>query len=235
MENKVGIVIITYNNANLIVKQVECLNKFCKDDFDVIIIDNSTDKGVIDAIQYYNQTLKCEYYKTNAASKNGSSSHAFACNVAYNKLKDKYKYLFFLDHDNFLVKGFSIVDTLQDKVIAGLGQGGGKRDYFWAGCVMFDNSVINQSLVNFSPCSEYGLDTGGMLYKVIEDCGKEKCVFFNEAYHQNNQFTGTFYDFYSMLHDETFMHFINSSNWAKAEKNEERINTLLSILEHKIK
>ena len=100
---------------------------------------------------------------------------------------------------------------------------------------MFDNSLIDQSLVDFSTCSQYGLDTGGMLYKVIDKYGKDKCVFFNEAYHQNNQFTETFYNFYSMLYNETFMHFVNSSNWAKSEKNEERINTLLAILEGKIK
>ena len=130
MEDKLGIVIVTYNNANLIVKQVECLKKFCKDDFEVIIIDNSTKESVVEAIQYYNQTLKCKYYKTHAASKNGSSSHAFACNLSYLKLKDKYKYLFYLDHDNFLVKEFSVINTLKDKVIAGLGRVGGKQIIF---------------------------------------------------------------------------------------------------------
>lgn len=235
MENKVGIVIVTYNTAALIVKQVECIRKFCKDIHDIIIVDNSTEQSAIDAIQYYNQSLGCQYFKTNASSRNGSESHAFACNLAYNKLKDEYKYLFYIDHDNFPVKDFSIVEILNDKVIAGLGQGGKEKDYFWAGCVMFDNSQVDHADIDFSTNKQYRLDTGGNLYKVIDKYGRDKCVFFNESYHQNPQFTETFYNFYSMINNETFMHFVNSSNWNKIEKQEERINSLLNILEEKIK
>lgn len=235
MEDKVGIIIVTYNNADLIVKQVECIKKFCKDTYDIVIIDNSTDEKVIDAIKYYNKALKCLYFKTQASSLNGSSSHAFACNLAYNKLQDRYKYIFYLDHDNFPVKPFSVAEILKDKVIAGLGQGSGEKKYFWAGCVMFDNSLIERSLVDLSPNNQYKLDTGGNLYKVIDKYGEDKCVFFNESYHQNPDFTESFYNFYSMIHNEGFMHFVNSSNWNKISKNKERINSLLNILNKKIK
>lgn len=234
MNDKLGIVVVTYNNPGLITKQVECFNKFCKDDFDIIIVDNSTEQKAIDAIQYYNQSLGCQYFKTNAASRNGSESHAFACNVAYNKLKDEYKYLFYIDHDNFPVKDFCVADSLKNHVIGGLGQGK-QKGYFWAGCVMFDNSLVEQSDIDFSTNKQYQLDTGGNLYKVIEKYGKDKCVFFSEAYHQNHCFTGTLYNYYSMIYNETFMHFINASNWANSEKHEERINSLLNILEKKIK
>ncbi len=235
MDYRLGIVIVVYNTAALIVKQVECIKKYCKDEYDIIIIDNSTDKAATDAIRYYNRELKCYYYKTNAATVNGSNSHAFACNFSYNRLKDSYKYFLYLDHDNFPVKDFSVSKILKGKIMGGLAQGANEKSYFWAGCVMFNNSKIESNFIDFSTNNQYRLDTGGNLYKIIDKYGRDNCVFFSEAYYQNAHFSGTAYNFYSMIYDETFMHFINSSNWAKATNNQERINSLLNILETKIK
>lgn len=233
---KVAIVIIAYNNSDFIIKQAQCIRRFCKDDFDIIVIDNSSRNELAEAIRYHALNLKCIYIKTQASSRNGTESHAFACNFAYFKYKDQYRYFFFTDHDSFPIKKFSVKGILENKVMAGLGQSkpSGKT-YFWAGCVMFDNSKVDSSLIDFSPSHELGLDTGGNLYKVIERYGEKKCVFFNEAYHQNPDFNKSFYNFYSSINNEMFMHFINGSNWANAISNEERINSLMNILEERIK
>jgi hypothetical protein len=73
-----------------------------------------------------------------------------------------------------------------------------------------------------------------MLYKVIERYGKAGVRFFNETHHQNPHFTKSFYNFYTTLNDGMFMHFVNASNWAGSEANEERINSLINILKEKI-
>jgi glycosyltransferase involved in cell wall biosynthesis len=234
-KNEVAIIIVAYNNADFIIKQAKCIKHFCKDDFDMIVIDNSSKEEFFEAIQYHAINSGCMYVKTQASSKNATDSHAFACNFAYWKFRNNYKYFFFTDHDSFPVKNFSIKKILEDKVMAGLRQEktSGKK-YFWAGCVMFDNNKIEETLVDFSPNNEFGLDTGGNLYKVIEKYGEELCVFFNEAYHQNPNFNKSFYNFYSSINNEMFMHFINGSNWANANDNHERINSLLNILEEKI-
>ncbi len=234
IKNSVAVIIVAYNNSSFIIKQFECLKRFCKDDFDIVVIDNSTDLESAKGVQYHATNLGCFYFKTEASSRDSTQSHAFACNFAYWKLKDTYKYFFFTDHDSFPVRDFSVKEILKDKAMAGLGQGA-KKTYFWAGCVMFDSSKIEQSLIDFSPNSEFGLDTGGNLYKMIEKCGKDLCIFFNEAYHQNPNFTKSFYNFYASIHDGLFMHFVNGSNWAKSNDNEERINSLLNILEEKLK
>jgi hypothetical protein len=59
-------------------------------------------------------------------------------------------------------------------------------------------------------------------------------VFFDEKYYENPHFKKTMYNFYATINDDMFMHFINSSGWNKIEGNEERINSLINILEERM-
>lgn len=232
LENsKVGIIIIAYNNSDVILKQFQCINKFCKDQFEIVIIDNSSDSEASKKIKYHSDKTGTTYIRTKASSINGSSSHAFAANLSYVKFKDSFDYLFYLDHDCFPVKDFSVIGILENKLFAGLGQGKYKK-YFWPGCVMWNNSAIDKSLIDFSPNSEFHLDTGGNFYKAI-DSYPEALVFFNENHVQNPHFNKSFYNFYAMINDEMFMHFLNSSNWNGSAHNSERINSLINILNEK--
>lgn len=232
MNNKTIIIIITYNNADLINRQVEYIRKFCKDEFDIAIIDNSNKKEVIDAIMYYNNTLGCLYYKTRASTADSSQSHCFAANFAYDKFKDGYKYFAFFDHDLFPVVDFSVEKILNGKIMAGIVQEKSKK-YFWPGCLLFDNSKIDQSIIDFSTNREFQLDTGGNLYKIVEKYNCDEFIFFNEQYFENPYFKKSRYNFYSMINNGMFMHFINGSNWNNSEHHVERINSLLNILNEK--
>lgn len=221
---KIGIIIITYNAHQLLLKQVEKINKHCKDDFEIVIIDNSTNQQSIDAIKYYCEQLKLVYVKTKSSSQNGSSSHSFAANLSYKMFKETYDSFLYLDHDCFPIKDFSISEILNGKQLAGIGQKKGDITYLWPGCLMF-NRIDD---IDFSPNHELKLDTGGNLYKVITETNT---VFFNEEHVQNPEFNKNFYDFYSLIHNGTFLHFINASNWSHSENHEERINSLLNLLE----
>ena len=233
-KKELAIVIVVYNNADLVIHQINCIRKFCKDDCDIIVIDNSDKQEVIAPIRYHAIKMGCEYIKTQSSSRNSSSSHAFASNLAYRKFAGMYNYYFFLDHDNFPLRDFSVKEILKDKVMAGLGQvkPSGKK-YFWAGCVMWDANKVDSELIDFSPNKQYGLDTGGNLYMVIDKYGDDACVFFNEVHHENPNFTKSFYNFYAEINDSMFMHFVNSSNWANSNDNQERINSLVNILQSK--
>lgn len=232
--NNLGIIIITYNCPAFLLKQMECLHRFCKDKFEVVIVDNSTEQEAIESILYHSGQLGCKYIKTNASSKNGSGSHSFAANIAYRKFKDDYDYMFFLDHDCMPIKDFSVIDILSNgHIMAGLGQLIEKsgKTYFWPGCVMWNNKEIDKSLIDFSPNAEFGLDTGGGFYKIFDFYGKDKLIFFNEEHCQNPQFTKSFYDFYCLINNGMFFHCVNGSNWSGAASHEERINSLLNIVE----
>lgn len=238
MQNKLAVVIIVFNISHLIEKQIQLVRKFCKDDHDIIVIDNSSNLQIASVIESKVKHAGVSYIKTSSPP-DFSQSHATACNLAYHSFKDVYKYLFLLDHDNFPITKFSVMDVMKDKVIGGVGQARGNILYYWPGCTMINNEFIDKALVDFSVNYDLGLDTGGNLYKIIEKHGTDKCVNFDQYDIPNP--ADKSYSFYneitnpkSISSEFRFMHFINSSNWNKKERNEERVQSLLQILEQKV-
>lgn len=231
---KVGIIIITYNiSSEIFLLQIAAIKKFCTDDFVIEIIENSSNLNITADLEYHSRELGLGYVKTFASSSNGTDSHSFAANFAFQRYKDRYEYFFYLDHDCIPVKSFSVVDILgEDKFMAGIGQGA-KKKYFWPGLFMFKIDGVDKDLVDFNFNHELGLDTGGNLYKLIEEYGEDKCIFFNEAYHQNPYFNSNQYAHYATINNDMFMHFINSSNWSGVDRQEERINSLINIAKEK--
>lgn len=227
-----GIFIITYNTpSEVFLLQVEAINKFCRDkEFKIEVFDNSRDG--YDNVWYHSQSLGVGYTRLITKTTDPSQSHAFAANIAYSLKGELYDCLFYLDHDCIPVKEFC-VDDLDGSGYLGAGIGQQKsKTYFWPGCFMLVNKNIDKDLVNFSISREHGLDTGGELYKLIEEYGKNHFIFFGEAYEQNPNYKGK-YDFYSII-DGRFMHFINGSNWNGVKDNEERLNSLINIARNKI-
>lgn len=230
---KVSIIIIVYNlPSEVTILQVNAIRKFCKDDHEIFIIDNSTDKGFAEATRYHVGQLGVHYMKTNASSKNGSDSHSFAANFSFQRLQNSAPILFYLDHDCIPIRDFSCSEMLEHKLMAGLGQQG-KKTYFWQGCCMLKVSEMDKELVDFRPNAEFKLDTGGNLYKLIEKYGEDNCVFFNEAYHQNPYYNGK-YNSYAVINDSMFAHFIAASGWNEGGSNLERINSLINVVKELI-
>lgn len=232
---KVCTVVIVYNiSAELFCLQIEAIKKFCKDDVEIMVIDNSTvmDKSI--PIQYHSKLLGAAYIKTMASSADGSDSHSFAANISYQKLKNNYSYFHYLDHDCVPVRPYSVVDILgEEKVIAGIGQHE-TNTFMWPGCVMWNNDKVDNSLIDFSPSHSLRLDTGAGLRHVIEKYGKDACVFFNEVYEQNPNFVDNKYGYFSSINDGMFFHVVNSSNWSKEARHEERINSMINLIKAKI-
>ncbi len=232
-KQRIKIIIITYNISSLVTLQCKCIEKFCRDLYEIVVIDNSTDLKIAEEIKYHATQAGCEYIKTNASSSNGSASHSFAANLSYLMLKDFQGVMVWFDHDLFAVKEFSASEVLNGKLMAGIGQARGEKTYYWPGCLFVQNDQIDHALIDFSPNDQYQMDTGGNLYKAIDSVGKDNCTFLNESYEQNPQFTKSFYNFYSMINNGTFLHGINASNWSNAAAHEERINSLINIVKEK--
>jgi glycosyltransferase involved in cell wall biosynthesis len=231
---KVGIIIITYNiSAEVFLLQIAAIKKFCKDDFDILVVDNSDDKEIAEHIRYHSAANKIYYIKIYSNSKGSSDSHSFAANFAYQKFKDEYPYFFFIDHDCIPVKEFSVVEALSGGHVAGgIGQDKGKK-YPWPGCFYLNNNAVDNDLVDFSPNSEFGLDTGGNLYKIIEKYGAECFLDFNESYHENPFYKNKEYGHFALIKDETFLHFIAGSNWVNKNGHNERIASLVNVVKEK--
>lgn len=231
---KTGIVIVVYNTAKFISKQAECIKRYCKDEDGTIeVFDNSNRNDIAESIAYFCTQNGLKYTKVYSAESSGSKSNAFACNLAYLRLREEYDFFLFLDHDTFPIREFSVRETLNGKAMAGLGQTK-SRVYFQQTSLMWNNRVIDHNLIDFSVSNELGLDTGGMLYRVIEQYGNDAMIFFNEKYYQNPYFREGMYNFYATVNDDMFMHFINGSGWNPVPNNEERLNSLLNILNERI-
>lgn len=229
---KTGIVIITFNiDTRIFLLQIEAIRKFCKDDFAIEIIDNSKDNKIAEAIQYHSERLEIQYRRTISKVKDFSMSHSFAANISYQLLKDSYDILFYLDHDCVPVEPFSCEEILGEKLFAGIKQQKSKT-YFWPGCFMFKNH-IDKSVIDFSPNSEFQLDTGGNLYHLIEKYGEHNAVFFSESYMQNEELYAEKHNFFSIIND-TFWHCIGASNWFKVLYHEARINSFINAVTEKI-
>lgn len=228
-----GIVIVTFNILDQVfLLQIEAIKKFCQDEFEIQIIDNSTNDEMAASVQYHAIRMGCLYQKTRANDADFSRSHAFAANVGFQLTKNKYDKLFFLDHDCIPVKPFSIEKILDGYMMGGVAQNK-EVTYFWPGCFMFNNKDIAEQFINFSPDSKLGLDTGGQLHKAIENYGRENCIFFDEVICQNQAYAGEHYSTYNMICNETFMHFVNASNWNPVQDNQLRVNSLINIAREK--
>lgn len=231
---KVAVIIIVYNlPAEVTILQVEAIRKFCKDpDYEINIVDNSSDSQFAEATRYHCEQLGVKYIKTNASSRGGSESHAFAANLSWQFYKGKYDAHCYFDHDLIPIAPYSVEELISLHPLAGLGQQK-QKTYLWQGLVMIRSKDIDKELVDFSPNKEWQLDTGGNLYKLLEKVGLENCSFFNEEYHENPYFNGK-YKHYSVLANGIFMHFLASSNWVNMPDHSDRLNSLINIAREKI-
>ena len=98
---------------------------------------------------------------------------------------------------------------------------------------MLNNNAVDKDLVDFSTNSEFGLDTGGNLYLIIEKYEEISCIFFNESYHQNPDFVSKDYGHYAMINDQMFLHFVNGSNWNGKKDHQQRISSLINVVKEK--
>lgn len=233
---KVAIIPIVFNlDPRVFIAQINAIKFFCTDgEFSVEVVDNSMDIEKADAIEYHARVLNVNYTRYRTLTKNPSESHAFAANLAFKKFAFLYDILLFLDHDAIPVKKFSVEKMLEGKVAGGVLQGR-ELNYFWPGCFAIDVTKVDHDLVNFWPDHDLRLDTGGGLKQIKDKYGDDGCVYFDEVGHHNPYFpTHPEYYFFMMLYKETFIHFLNSSNWRGVSENESRINSLLQITEEKI-
>lgn len=227
---KVGIVIVTYNLSSLLKVQVECINKNCCDnDYNIIVVDNSTDKTHASNIEEYCVKNNITRFKVNYNSFDPSTNHALALNFAYFTLIKKFDYLFFIDHDLFPIKKFSVSEILNDNLMAGR-EVKLSSTYFWPGCLMI--SRLDEK-VDFTPIND--LDTGGRLHSIISKNPNNVVVFDlkNQSFGDSVKFNNYYmHEYYELIFNETFMHFIKASNWCNvpAEIFNARQNLLIRIL-----
>lgn len=165
INNNFIIATIAFNNLETLQLQYINLNKYLKDKFEYVIIDNSNDYKISKEIRKWCELEKILYIKIYFKYNiNPSNSHGYALNYAYSILsKTQAKYLGFLDHDIYPYKDTNIINRIKEGVYGHI-QNRENIWYLWPGFCFFDTINIKNIKVNFLPVS--GLDTGGRLYSL---------------------------------------------------------------------
>lgn len=236
---KDAFVIVIYNIDHLLQRQLDLIRKYCKGEYDIIVINNSDIEAKANSINVICNANGLIYLKTDSGGANPSDSHAFAISVAHNTYRDSYRRICYLDHDIFPVKEFSFDGLLNDTYVAGNHQqrpyADGVIEYMWPGLLAINYNMVDKDLINCYPTVVNGvmLDTGGRLYNLLNTLPRDKYRFLDEIYERNPAMEKSQYSYYSMMADKTFMHFIGASNWMGKKDTEQRVQTLLKILDEK--
>jgi len=225
---KTGIITISFNNSKLIWYQIKCVKKYCIDNYELIVVDNGNNNEESKIIKNICDENNIRLINTNITSNSPSNNHGLALNQIYKILKEEFDYLLFLDHDVFPIKPFSVTEILEDNMIAGQKQIRGNNEYLWPGLLFINKLNVD---LDFTPLGN--LDTGGKLSKLVSE-NKEKIFFIEDNripidLELNNNHM---HEFYQTFQNETFIHFIKSSNWCNV--NEEIFNTRLNFLFNKL-
>jgi hypothetical protein len=218
-----AVIIITFNTDRFLEKQIELYNHFVGSR--IIVCDNSTDYSVSNNLRKIAVKNDIEFVKVGVLESDSSKSHGFALNTAYNLFKDQFDVIIFSDHDIFPVRSFDISDFMEYSVLAGIIQIREKFRYFWPGFLAVNNNFVDG--IDFMPKNVNGvnLDTGAGTWEVIQKT--EKYIELQEVYHS---YKG---EQYSVISD-TFMHFVNGSNWKKDIEYEDKMAIMLEALEQRL-
>jgi len=221
---------VAFNKPNLIKQQYKLLKKYVQDDFEYVVIDNSTVSDASNTIQIFCKKNKIVYYRllNNPAPEHPSQSHGYALNWSVkNLLNNKVKNLAYLDHDIFPYKKYSFSSAIAKQPFYGVRQTKNKAWYLWPGFCIFNLDKVEIKKINFLPMP--GLDTGGSMWPDIYKKHNLRKLKFAKVENnfigkgKNKQKNG-----YQIV-DNAWVHLINGSNWAKVGNMSEKEKILKNI------
>lgn len=218
---KLGTAIITFNTSAYLVRQFELFQHYIGGY--ITVVDNSSNVNAASEIQAICEKYGRQYIKLNNSEGDSSKSHALALNEAYWLLNIPYDVLILADHDIFPTNYFNVPDFMKDLVIAGVPQIRGQITYLWAGLVLINNLKVDKKLIKFD--TQEGLDTGGKLHRLLKTLPESAYKFLDEF--QKKTTEG--YEYSDI--DGKFIHLLNGSNWKGDLDHENRVNSILKILQ----
>lgn len=250
MANDLYLITIAFNHVGLIERQIKLVKKYVKDvSFKHVIVDNSPDKGVRRDIQrtcerenveyigvpmYINKLMSCKLFGYGL-------SHGAALNwTFYHFLKQRNpQYLVLLDHDVFPLKEYSFYEKLGKRVFYGVERNMGAGWYLWPGWSVFRFEVMRGKKLDFLPIfmGDTYLDAGGGNYKQLYCHYNINDIIFPVVKTKRVRKTkglNTYVDIYHgdciQYIDDSWMHIINGSNYAKISGKDNYVNQILEGL-----
>lgn len=225
------LITVAFNNFTLIEYQDKFLKCFIKDNYNRIIIDNSTDLAIAQKIERFCVDNSISYVKVpkNYLNLIGVSySHANAVNY-YHKhfcLKRAPQYFGILDHDIFPISPLRLRDYLtSQKAFGPLRERGDKAWYLSAVITLLDFSdqVFNKHF-DFLPAQVDGhyLDTGGCnWYGIYSKLDKNSMRFPTEEFDTLRDGGDYHGDTIELYDNKKWIHTINGSCWKAVKPGKE--------------
>ena len=154
---KIFIIVVAFNEPELILLQWNFMKKFCKDDYEYFVIDNSNESDSAENIFSFCKKNKINYIRLpKNPGYDGSISHGLALNWTYNNLIKIFHPISFgiMDSDFFPTKSFSIKPYLEINNEWGIVT---NRRFFklftvwylWVGCAFFKSEKFRNKDPNF--------------------------------------------------------------------------------------
>lgn len=247
MPQEMLLVSIAFNEPTLIERQIIQIQKHVTDEaFKFVVVDNSTRKAMRRTIKAVCERLDTDYvavprYITRTVNTRitwAGNSHGTALNYAYYQVIDKLKPHRFaiIDHDVFPIEDCNLTSRLGERDFYGVVRHRPPGWYLWPGWCLFRYDVMAEAQPDFLPCFFGGefLDAGGSNYQQLyrhyniqtTEFPNDRFIRFRRTKH---------YKMIQQVHrgdcveliDESWMHLINGSNYAKIVGKEEHLNTIL--------
>lgn len=248
----IDLVVVSFNNANLVKLQIQQIEKYCLDPYQLTIADNSTDEKKSFLIYTICKKKNVGYIRLPKQNKfSGSFSNGIAINWMYLNFirKREPKYFGFLDHDIFPVSPFAVIPRLKTQKFYGLRHYGINKInenvwdsnspeywYLWAGFCFYNYQAIKNTKIDFTPLSsgKTFFDTGGSNFLSLyssEDVSKLCFPNWERIKIREGEIRQS--DYVDFI-DNKWVHTINGSNWMEVSGKDAIIEKTLLQFENNI-
>lgn len=219
-KQQVDIVVIAFNNLELLEYQYKFIKKNLNDKYSYIIADNSTNKAAREQIEKFCYKNNISYFSMPFNFLNfigGSYSHAACINYVCHKIlpKRQSKYYAFIDHDLFPIAKYSIIEHLKTQPVYGVLRDREVAWYIWAGMAFFSASEFAPKTMDFMPIKVNGvyLDTGGGNWKYLKNFNLSETCFPNVELIAIRDGDDYHLDKVQYIDNSCWLHTINGSCW----------------------
>jgi glycosyltransferase involved in cell wall biosynthesis len=246
MQDKVKIVLSTFNRSDLLPIQIECIQKRFKNNYEIIVLHDSRNNEYVSEFETICRDLNISFYHHDSIpGKNPSQYHGEAIQWIYDtviKNDSECDLFLILDHDMFLIRDFDLIEHMGDYHICGNYQSRGLVSYIWPGLIMFRNSKIKNHNFNFLPGVYHGelLDTGGGTHLLINSLDikyKQTSYCYPDTYNDIDLLDPNVnlgYGFELHLNDK-FLHFRNACGWHNNMQKDPNDDNKKRVLEYILK
>lgn len=246
---------IVSTKIELLELQLKCFNRFIKNSFELIVIDNSNNTDLNLKFKNFCEDNNLSYIAISTNDNRGPGfRHAQALNILWQNyaINSNSEYVMVCDSDIFCVKDTIIEELLEHKYLIAAPLQHRQNKYFWVGptVAIFNKSkILNLQELKWDAGTHVNgvaLDTGGESYYFLDKNPEVKALTKNlKATHHLNKsrnninclpdkYANTYEEnFFLEFFSNNFLHYARGSNWDNAsnEYHQKKLSFVNNLLD----